>query len=102
MKPLTNASPPLPAWIMVLVLSVGLNLYWLFSSYSATDPAPAPAATARLVSHRTAAVDDDDDDDNEEDDTSWLALSEELRQTRRQLAECQGRTSAATHRIVSQ
>lgn len=94
MKPTSHASPPLLAWIVVLLMSVGLNLYWLASSYRTAHSAPAtttaPAPT-RLVNNPA-----DDDDDNEEDDTSWLALSEELRQTRRELAECQ-----ANHQTVS-
>ncbi|TGE27600.1 hypothetical protein [Hymenobacter metallicola] len=95
MKPTTHASPPVLAWLAVLLLSFGLNVYLLL----VPNPVqPVPAAAARLVSNPAA----DDDDTNEEDDASWVALSEELRQARRQLAECQGRTPAPTHRIVSQ
>ncbi|MCB2378453.1 hypothetical protein LGH70_12710 [Hymenobacter sp. BT635] len=97
-----NSSPPLLAWIVVLLLSVGLNIYGLATGYRPRSAAPASsAATSRFV-HSAALEADEDDEDTEEDDTSWLALSEELRQTRRQLAECQGRTPTSAHRIVSQ
>ncbi|UOQ53881.1 hypothetical protein [Hymenobacter cellulosivorans] len=97
MKPTTHASPPVLAWLAMLLLSFGLNLYLLLHRTPAPT-APPPASPAQLVSN----PDDDDDDTNEEDDASWVALSEELRQTRRQLAECQSHTSAPAHRIVSQ
>lgn len=101
MKPTSHASPPLMAWLAMLLLSVGLNVYLLLGRGPATSPAPATSPT-QLVSH-PADDDDDDDDTNEEDDASWIALSEELRETRRELADCQGRRPAtANHQMVSQ
>ncbi|UOQ73072.1 hypothetical protein [Hymenobacter cellulosilyticus] len=87
------------AWLAVLLLSFGLNLYLLLGRPPAA-PAPPPASPTRLVSN---PANDDDDDTNEEDDASWVALSEELRETRRELADCRGhRASAANHQAVSQ
>ncbi|MBF9235863.1 hypothetical protein I2I05_00495 [Hymenobacter sp. BT683] len=68
-------------WVLAgaLLLSVGANLYWLTPPYRSERPDVAALRTAW------------DDDDEEEDDASWAALTEELRQARQQLAECQAR-----------
>lgn len=67
-------------WLLglALLLSLGLNLYWLSPQLD-----PRPYALAR------------EDEDDEEGDTSWTTLQEELRQARQQLAECQGRPGTA-------
>lgn len=101
MKPTFDTSPPRLVWIVVLLLSVGLNVYLVLAYHVGAQPATSATAPAtRLVS---SLSDDDEDDSTEEDDTSWMALSEELRQTRRQLAECQGSHAAtAKHHLVNQ
>ncbi|QNH62482.1 hypothetical protein [Hymenobacter sediminicola] len=101
MDSIPNASPPVMAWIVALLLSVGLNVYLLVAP--AAPRQSVSVGTTRMVSTSAPDDNDDDDDSNEEDDASWVALSEELRQTRRQLAECQGRAVAPVlHQVVSQ
>lgn len=74
-------------WLLAvaLLLSLGLNVYYLTPRYRSVRSA-AEGSTATVVS----LDDDDDDDQDDDDDTSWAALTEELRQTRLLLAECQG------------
>ena len=86
--PVTPRVPSqLLTWLLAgaLLLSVGANVYLL---------------TPRDRAERTEVVDAQlrtfrDDDNAEEDDASWASLTEELRQTRQQLADCQSQHSPA-------
>ncbi|SNC76487.1 hypothetical protein SAMN06265337_3411 [Hymenobacter gelipurpurascens] len=91
-----RSSSSLLTWLLALALlfSVGLNLYCLTPSYRSARATPSAS-----LNNMTEAEEDDDDDD---DDASWAALAEELRQTRQQLAACQGQsaqlgTAATSH-----
>lgn len=68
-------------WLLAgaLLLSVGANLY-LLTPRDRAERTEALAGAARPFQ---------DDDNAEDDDASWTALTEELRQTRHQLSECQ-------------
>lgn len=82
----SRSSGSLLTWLLALALlvSVGVNLYYLTPGYSSARTSSGPGLNR-------AADDDDDSDDDDDDDESWAALTEELRQTRQQLATCQGR-----------
>ncbi len=77
------------SWLLALtlLLSVGVNVYCLTPGHYAA-PGPSASATSRPASADAAK--------DEEQDRVWAALAEELRQTRQQLAACQGQATPAT------
>ena len=74
-------------WLLAaaLLLSVGANLYLLTPRNRAEGPEVAEAPGRSFWAN----------DNGEDDDTSWAALTEELRQIRHQLAECQAQRPVA-------
>lgn len=84
----TRPACSLLPWLLALalLLSVGVNVYCLTPGDN-TAQSRIGAATAQPVPA-------DDDADDEEQDRTWAALAEELRQTRQQLAACQGQVAA--------
>ena len=79
----TRSANPLPLWLLALalVLSVGINLYCLTPRYQSLN---SPTASQMVQEE-----DDDEDDTDNDNDRSWAVLTEELRETRQQLAACQ-------------